>query len=141
MTAIRFVFIIGLVGLPLLAGCGNDLAAVSGTITLNGQPVIGSEQMYGTVSYYREGGGGAPAVAIIDSAGEYELRTGGQNGIEPGTYLVGIAIKKVTPSASPGGMPQAQLISPPRYASVSQSGLREVVEPGKNTIDFQLTSK
>jgi hypothetical protein len=141
MIAIRFLSFIGLLGLSLLAGCGSDLAAVRGTVTMDGQPVIGGEQMYGTVSYYREGGGGAPAVAIIDSAGKYELRTGGQSGIEPGTYLVGIAIKKVTPSATPGGMPQAQLISPQRYASVTQSGLREVVEPGSNTIDFQLSSK
>jgi hypothetical protein len=141
MILLRRISIVCLLGMPFVVGCGNNLAAVSGTVTLDGDPVIGGEQMYGTVSFYREEGGGAPAVAIIDSAGKYVLRTGGRNGVEPGAYLVGIAIKKITPSTTPGGMPQAELISSPRYASVSQSGLREVVEPGTNTVDFQITSK
>lgn len=141
MKANHLILLIGLLGLPLSLGCGSDLAAVSGTVTLDGQPVNGSEKFYGTVSFYREEGGGAPAVGIIDSAGAYQLRTGSQNGVEPGPYMVGIAIKKITPSTVPGGMPQAELVSPRHYASVSNSGIREVVEPGKNVIDFQLTSK
>jgi hypothetical protein len=117
------------------------LASVNGTVTLDGQPIAGGQQIYGTVSFYRESGGGAPAVAIINDWGQYSLRTGGRSGIEPGAYLVGIAVKKVNPPAVPGGMPQAELITPRRYASVTQSGLREVVEPGSNTIDFELSSK
>lgn len=132
---------VGLFAMPLIVGCGSDLASVHGTVSLDGRPIAGGQQTYGTVSFYREGGGGAPAVAIIGESGQYTLRTGGQQGIAPGTYLVGIAIKKISPPATPGGMPQATLITPPRYASISQSGLRETVEPGSNTIDFELSSK
>jgi hypothetical protein len=141
MFTIRRITLASLFALPLIVGCGSNLASVAGTVTLDGKPVTGSEQLYGTVSFYREEGGGAPAIAIIDKSGQYRLRTGGQDGIEPGTYVVGIAVKKVTPSATEGGMPTAELISPARYASVSQSGFREVVESGNNTIDFDLESK
>jgi hypothetical protein len=141
MLTVRCVSLTSLFVLPLIVGCGSNLASVAGTVTLDGQPVAGSERLYGTVSFYREQGGGAPAIAIIDNAGQYRLRTGGQDGIEPGTYLVGIAVKTVTPSATEGGMPIAKLISPARYASVSQSGFRKVVESGSNTIDFDLQSK
>jgi hypothetical protein len=137
----KFQFLMGLLLLPAVAGCGNDLASVNGRITLDGQPIVGGKQNYGTVSFYREEGGGAPAVALIDESGQYSLRTGGQSGIEPGTYLVGIAVKKIRPPVTPGEMPQAELITPRRYASVTQSGFREVVEPGNNTIDFELISK
>ncbi len=141
MLSVRRIPLFILIVLPLHVGCSGSLASVSGTVTIDRQPVAGSEQLYGTVSFYREQGGGAPAIAIIDGSGQYNLRTGSQAGVEPGTYLVGIAIKKITPSTTPGGMPQAKLISPPRYASVSQSGFREVVEAGTNQIDFELSSK
>jgi hypothetical protein len=141
MLSVRYITPIILFCLPLHLGCGGNLASVSGTVTIDGQPVAGSEQLYGTVSFYREQGGGAPAIAIIDGSGQYNLRTGSQAGVEPGTYLVGIAIKKITASTTPGGMPQAKLISPLRYASVSQSGFREVVAAGANQIDFELSSK
>jgi hypothetical protein len=128
-------------GAPSLLGCGDDLASARGTVTVDGRPVEGGPQVYGTVSFYREDGGGAPAVAVINESGTYTLRTGGQDGIEPGTYLVGIAVKKITPPAGPEGMPKAKLITPRRYSSVTQSGLREVVRPGENTIDFALSSE
>jgi hypothetical protein len=127
--------------LPTLLGCGNDLASVNGTVSLDGQPVNGGPQMYGTVTFYSETGQGAPATAIIDESGRYSLKTGGRDGVEPGTYLVGIAVKKVEPAAVDSGMPKATLITPRRYASVAESGLRETVNLGDNTIDFSLTSK
>jgi uncharacterized protein YceK len=140
MNAGRIVFLCLAVAGSSLSGCGNGLASVSGTVTLDGQTAGGTDR-YGTVSFYRESGGGAPAIGIIDESGHYVLKTGSQDGIEPGTYLVGVAIKKVTPPASPGGLPQAKLISPAKYASVVQSGLKEVVKTGRNSIDFSLSSK
>jgi hypothetical protein len=114
---------------------------VNGVVSLDGAPISGGGDISGTVRFYREGGGGAPAIGRIDESGRYTLRTGGQQGIEPGTYLVGIVVKKITPPDVPGGMPGAKMITPGRYGSVTQSGLREVVEPGNNTIDFELSSK
>jgi hypothetical protein len=37
-------------------------------------------------------------------------------------------------------MPQPTLLTPKRYASTSESGLREEVKAGSNTIDLALTS-
>jgi hypothetical protein len=126
--------------LTITVGCGNGLARVSGTVTLDGQAVIGGPEKYGTVSFYREAGGGAPAIGIIDSSGRYELKTGGQKGIEPGSYLVAIAVKRIAPPVQQYGLPQATLISPPKYSSVTESGLHADVQRGSNTIDFAMSS-
>ena len=138
MIASRILLI--LLAFSTVAGCGDGLATVSGTITLNGEPIAGGPRMYGTVSFYPESGSGAPAVGIIDESGRYTLKTGAQSGVEPGAYLVGIAVKKVTIPADPNAMPQPTLITPKKYASVTESGLREEVNPGANTFDFALSS-
>jgi hypothetical protein len=133
--------ICGLLAISVIVGCGDDLASVSGVVSLDGTPIAGGQQVSGTVRFYREGGGGAPAIGRIDESGKYALMTGGREGVEPGTYLVGIAVKKINPPDVPGGMPRADLITPRKYSSITQSGLREIVEPGDNTIDFTLSSK
>jgi hypothetical protein len=140
MSTRCLVLLIASIALTGVAGCGNGLSSVSGSVTLDGQPIIGGPDKYGTVSFYREGGGGAPGVAIIDSSGRYELKTGGQNGIEPGTYLVAISVKKVAPPVNQYALPQATLISPPRYGSIAQSGLHAEVKKGRNSIDFEMLS-
>lgn len=127
--------------LAAVVGCGNGLASVSGTVTFNSQPVVGGSENYGTVSFYREQGGGAPAVGIIDETGRYSLNTGSQEGVAPGTYLVGISVRKITQPKTQDGMPQSTLITPAKYASVSESGLRKEVTSGSNTIDFALSSE
>src|SRR3954468_23189454 len=81
----------------VITGCGNGLASVTGAVTLDGQAITGPNK-YGTVSFYRESGGGAPAIGIMDQTGHYTLKTGSADGIEPGTYRVAIAVKKVTPA-------------------------------------------
>jgi hypothetical protein len=124
-----------------LTGCGRGLASVDGVVSLDGQPIAGSQQVSGTVRFYREDGGGAPAVGRIDGSGKYVLKTGGRDGAEPGAYVVAIAVKRMKPPETPGGMPRADLVTPKRYASVTESGLHEIVEPGSNTFNFELSSK
>jgi hypothetical protein len=130
----------GWIVLSMIAGCGGDMATVNGVVSLDGTPIAGGLEISGTVRFYPENGGGAPAIGRIDESGKYELRTGGQTGVAPGAYRVGIAVKKIGPPDVPGGMPRADLITPPRYASITKSGLRKVVEPGNNSIDFGLSS-
>jgi hypothetical protein len=139
MKALRF-FIASLL-FSLFTGCGDDLARVSGTVMLDGQPIAGGPGMYGTVSFYPESGSGVPAVGIIDESGRYELKSGSRDGLVPGSYLVGIAVKKITMPTRPGGMPQPTLITPKKYADVTKSGFQQEVAPGANTFDFALTSK
>ena len=141
MMMLRRTFaLLVLVGSPGIAGCGNGLAKVSGAVTLDGKPIQGGPQMYATVNFVREDGRGTSSIGIIDASGRYTLRMGAQEGIQPGSYLVGIAAQKVTPPATPEGMPQATLVTPPKYADITHSGFREDVKAGHNTFDFALSS-
>jgi hypothetical protein len=141
MMRVRRTFaLLVLLGSPGIVGCGNGLAKVSGTVTLDGKPIQGGPQMYATVNFVREDGRGTASVGIIDASGHYTLRMGAQEGIQPGPYLVGIAAQKVTPPATPEGMPQATLVTPAKYADITQSGFREEVKAGRNTFDFALSS-
>jgi len=88
--------------------------------------------------FCQEDGSGAPAVGIIQKAGYYEVATGTQRGLAPGNYMVGVAVKKILPATTPGGLTQPQRISPPKYAKPEESGLRAEVKPGDNTFDFAL---
>lgn len=124
-----------------LTGCGDGLSRVSGTVTLDGSPIAVGKQMNGTVNFVREDGSGARATGYIDETGRYALTTGAKNGIEPGTYLVGIAVNQVTIPADPAAMPQPKLITPRKYSNSRDSGLKAEVKPGKNTFDFALSSK
>lgn len=133
--------LIAMLALSTVVGCGDGLATVSGTVTFNGEPIEGGPGMYGTVTFYPESGSGAPAVGFIGESGQYEVKTGARSGLEPGPYLIGIAVKKITMPTNPDEMPRPTLITPKKYASVTESGLRENVEPGNNTIDFELFSK
>lgn len=122
------------------AGCGNGLAKVSGLVTLDGQPIASGSAMHGTVNFYPATGTGVPATGIIDEAGRYVLKSGSREGIQPGEYMVSIAVNKITLPKTPSEMPQPTLITPKKYASVTESGLREEVTAGSNTFDFALSS-
>ena len=126
--------------LGLLIGCSSSDATVSGTVTLDGKPVEGSPQLYGTVSFYPQGGGGAPAVAIIDSYGRYELKTGSTHGLAPGNYAVTVAVKKIHPPAEPGGLTRPERLSATKFSEPTDSGLTADVKPGSNRFDFAITS-
>jgi hypothetical protein len=127
--------------LSMLTGCGNGLADVSGTVTLDGTPVEGSRDVYGTVTFLREDGSGAPAIGIIQEAGRYDVSTGTRRGLQPGNYIVGVAVKEILPPAEAGGLTRPRRISPEKYARPEASGFRAEVKPGDNTFDFDLSSK
>jgi hypothetical protein len=138
MGALR-VLALGMCTTVVFTGCGNGLANVSGAVTLNDRPV-GGEGIYGTVTFAPESGG-ALGTGTIDQSGRYKLETGSRNGIEPGAYKVAVSIKKVEPPVNRDAMPKATSISPEKYANAAQSGLRADVKPGRNSIDFALSSK
>jgi hypothetical protein len=127
------------IGLSVV-GCGNGLASVSGTVTLDGEPIAGGSDVRGTVTFYRQDGTGTPAVGIIDSDGRYEMSTGSTDGVPPGEYAVAIAATRII-IPEPGATPSGRPITPRYYANAKESGLRADVEPGGNTFDFQLESK
>ena len=61
-----------------LAGCGSDLAQVSGVVTLDGEPVRGGNGVRGTVCFQPASGEGRAAVGIVDENGAYRLSSGSE---------------------------------------------------------------
>jgi hypothetical protein len=140
MSKDRILLAVLAVATLFVTGCGNGMSSVTGAVTLDGQTITGADKN-GTVTFYRESGGGAPSVGIIDQSGHYTLKTGSSDGIEPGVYRVAISVKKVAPQANRDALPVSTLITPEKYSSTKDSGFREEVKAGSNTIDFALSSK
>jgi hypothetical protein len=123
-----------------LAGCGNGMARVAGTVTLNGTPTVGDRDHRITVMFVPESGTGTTTAALVDEDGQYEIATGSQTGLPPGNYLVGIAAVDVLRSSDESAPPGARRVSPAHYADPKRSGFRAEVKPGSNTFDFDLKS-
>lgn len=130
------------VGLAVLviAGCGKGFSTVSGTVTLDGQPLVCDKDVHGTIQFYPEGGAGAPAVGQIDGQGQYTLSTGSSRGVQPGRYVVTIAATRIIPPASPGEAPGGQAVTPAKYASPKKSEWHVEVKPGSNSFSFNMES-
>jgi len=124
----------------LCVGCGSDLATVTGTVTLDGQPLAGSDMLRGTVQFSPEDGHGTKAVGYVDGNGHYDLTSGSRVGVLPGNYLVTISANQIIPSKTPGGAPSGRLVTPARYADPKNSGFKAEVGRGRNTFDYALTS-
>jgi hypothetical protein len=158
-----------LVCLPLLAlvtGCGGDglgTVPVTGTVTLDGQPVEGATVTFTPAS--ETAGTDRSAVGLTDASGKYSLNaTGGGEGAVPGTYSVTItkvegheaeapaasqeeAMKKMQEQAAQGGsaalMPKPTVMKhllPEKYSAPGTSGFKAEVKSGSNVFDFPLTS-
>jgi hypothetical protein len=86
-----------LVGLTVLlfavAGCGGRRAPapVSGTVTLDRQPVEGATVTFHALGDDKEG---RPATGQTDQTGTFRLKTGNADGARPGDYKV-VIIKNV----------------------------------------------
>ncbi|MBN1853313.1 MAG: Ig-like domain-containing protein [Pirellulales bacterium] len=119
--------------IPILAGCGSgsDLARVTGTVTVNGQPFEGA-----LVQFQPVGAQGSPSAGLTNSKGEYELMfTFKVPGAMIGEHVVFIR----TADAYYGNGDCANQLEeriPAKYNARSE--LRRTVEPGSNTIDFEL---
>lgn len=125
------------VALAALAGCGGAESTVTGTVTLDGQPVGP-----GVIVFASAGGASNPSDGAIQVDGSYFLRTGREEGLKPGNYNVGVTVLD-QPAVKPGerSMEVAKYITPQKYAEPSTSGLQFTVEAGSNTIDVKLSSE
>ena len=140
------------------AGCGGgndkyDVVTVTGTVTLDDQPVEGA-----AVSFSPQSKEGVAAAGTTDANGEYTLQTAGvsKRGAVVGAYKVTV-IKQVhtetsssdkkqsggsPPVMSPSVTTESKNVLPMKYANPAQSGLEaEITESGPNTFDFELKSK
>ena len=121
-----------------LSGCGGPYeASVSGVVRLDGQPV-----QRGTVVYYPAQEG--PAVyGRINEDGSYVMRTGNDEGLPPGKYVVSVIANEPSAQQDTGGGPPplGKAIVPTWYRSKATSGLVFQVQPGHNDIALELSSK
>jgi hypothetical protein len=127
---------------PLLAGCGQEdplqRVAVSGMVTLDGQPV-----KQGMIQFQPEGPGVSTAGAAGITDGSYSLAK--SEGLEPGKYTVMITSTPPPSAPPPGGMP-GDPVAPPKETIPARYNAKtelsaDVTKEGPNTFDFPLKSK
>src|SRR5687768_10676266 len=122
----------------LFAGCsGKNAASVSGSVTLDGQPLT-----TGNVGFYPDGGEGAPANGQIDSSGNYSLSTGTDVGLSPGKYIAVVVATKEPPQLydKTGAEIPPIPITPAKYSDTNTSDLKVEVKAGSNDIPLALQS-
>jgi hypothetical protein len=128
-----------------LTGCGSSddvtLVPVSGTITLDGQPLAGATVSFQPVSNQTKPGPGSGAVT--DAEGKYALKTSEANsraGAVVGSHLVRFTgVQDQRADDDDTQRPPAQDPVPPRYRD---PGLTfDVPAAGTDTANFELTSK
>src|SRR5262249_38316048 len=124
-----------------LAGCGSQLAEVEGTVTLDGQKVVGGRDVRGTVLFSPNQPGLPSGSGALDESGTYTAYVGATEGLPPGSYGVAVTVTKIVPPSAPGGTPSGRLLSPPEYSDPRNSGLHADVKAGRNRFDFALSSQ
>ena len=143
--------------LALLSGCGDGLGVspVTGTISLDGNPIAGA-----TVTFQPlDGGTGMPAVGRTDDSGKYsvtDMRAEAiGSGAAPGEYKVGVMwyepgstdtiAAEGSSDAAQGGANKpvgGKSLLPMAYQNANTSGLTASVKAGtENNFDFNLDSK
>jgi hypothetical protein len=157
--------------LAAVAGCpsggtGVDTVAVTGTVTLDGNPVEGAN-----VTFAPKAKDGRAAAGVTDASGHFKLTTvAGGDGALPGSYGVSItkaAAQASAPASDPrttggnltpeqqqqalaamkaaeagAGPAAAQSAVPKKYASAATSGFTaEVKTGGGNDFKFEMTSQ
>lgn len=119
----------------LFAGCWNNAAPakVTGTITLDGQPVRDA-----TVTFVPDSGERL-SQAMTDYYGKYELRFTAQlKGAVVGKHRVTIQTGSLEASAGSEAPTERETI-PKKYNTESE--LTATLKSGNNVVDFELTSK
>ena len=117
----------------LVAGCGSkdDLAKVKGKVTLNGQPLEGA-----IVQFQPTAQDGSPSAGKTDAKGRYELLyTFNSPGAMPGEHIVSIRTAGAYYDEEGSDAERDERV-PAKYNTRTE--LRRTVEPGTNTINFEL---
>jgi hypothetical protein len=140
---------VGIARLALLAvlsfitiGCGYkpDLpptAEVSGTVTLDGQPLPGAMIMF--LPDPKKGTKRASGVAASDEKGHFDVTTAGVKGALVGSHKIRVEAR-AKPKDETDTMPPSLI--PAKYNNPSTSGLHaDVKADQKNVVDLALESK
>lgn len=129
-------------------GYTGERGNVSGTVTLDGQPLASGCQVL-----FIADKGGYTAGGVIGDGGKYTLVYGGGRGLPVGDYSIQLAPPLVAEGTAPAVDPTQMAGKltrksgkeaaetgpfPTRYSSTSSSELKFKVAPGDNTADFKL---
>ena len=128
-------------GVLVIAGCGphTDRLAISGKVTLNGEPLSG-----GSIRFTSQGEKKMSSGAIVND-GQYNIPRA--KGLRPGTYRVELnapndsvpPVMVRPPGGGPGSLAAPERI-PPEYNEMSTHTI-EVTADGDNQFDFDVVSK
>ena len=130
-------FFVCLAALAFLVGCGGGAAdvgaiAVSGTVTLDGQPAEGAR-----VAFSPKTEGGRAAAGVTDASGRFTLTsvTSG-DGALPGSYGVTVSKTKGTELPSVYVAPEDVTKLTPEEHAEYQASLSEMAKKAKEVIDL-----
>jgi len=115
-----------------VVGCGpSNIGTVSGTVTLDGQPLPDALVTFTPIE------DGSPSSGRTDANGSYTLRyTRSIVGAEPGEHVVSVSTyTEGDPDAEPP-IPEVAEKVPAKYNEKSE--LKQTVTKGSNTIDLAL---
>lgn len=124
-----------------IAGCNDgpgdmpDVGAVTGLVTLDGEPVEGANILFYPVE------GGRSSTAISDAGGAYALIYKGSTlGAKVGEHQISLSTvqEESGTAGDPDYQPAREEVIPEKYRADSE--LRFTVEPGENTFDISLES-
>ncbi len=138
---LRYCSVTAIYVLVLCSGCIKapyDLAAVTGTVTLDGQPFTEGKVMFAPAASGESAKAGKPASGKLDSVGKYVLSTyGTDDGAIVGKHWITV-IQTVLPNNRAGTDPNdAETIKFKRYKFPQQ---QTIVAGQDNRIDIALTS-
>ena len=110
-----------------------DLGQVSGTVTLDGQPLAGANVVFKPTT-------GSTSTGQTDAQGKYSLSYGhGLQGAVIGEHTVMISTYEMRINQEAGTSEEIPEKVPAKYNQ--QTTLKASVQAGENTADFALTSK
>jgi hypothetical protein len=122
-----------LAALLMAVGCSSEsMGELEGVVKLNGSPVGP-----GTITLQPIDDSRAGAMATFGEDGKYSVMSAGRKpGAPPGEYRVLIYGGEGFGEETAGPRPQSKI--PVRYGQPESSNLTVKIEPGSNTMDFDL---
>jgi hypothetical protein len=132
-------WLISMACMLIVLGCGQSgpkLAAVTGTVTLDGKPVQGA-----LVTFISKAENGSSSFGKTDANGKYQLEFSTERfGAMLGAHDVEIVTKRVDKSEQPdtGAVVQKEFIAIPKH--YARGALTAEVKAGSNVCNFPLTT-
>jgi hypothetical protein len=128
----RLLAVTSVVLLAVIGGCANELASVSGQVTLDGQPLPSGAN--GGVVFHPPSG--SPSYGVVNGEGKYRVKTGSTSGLRPGHYQVTLTLLSPLPPRLPDGTQKpGQVLSAPALNELGNGAMEIDVRRGANVVN------